>query len=133
MVTEKKSVKKMPIKKSVKTSANKLEKKPRVATKINYVVLDKPEKIAAFHVKDSDGHEFTEKSLLKQWTVLYFYPKDMTSGCTVEAQDFQKNLKKFILVKLSKINFPCFKLHNIFYYKITYFTKITRIIMLLNL
>jgi peroxiredoxin Q/BCP len=27
--------------------------------------------------------------------VLYFYPKDMTSGCTKQAQDFSKNYSKF--------------------------------------
>ena len=28
------------------------------------------------------------EDLLNQWLVLYFYPKDNTSGCTQEAQDF---------------------------------------------
>ena len=30
-----------------------------------------------------------------KWVVLYFYPKDMTSGCTIEAHNFQHDLKKF--------------------------------------
>ena len=30
-----------------------------------------------------------------KWVVLYFYPKDFTSGCTLEAQNFQRDLKKF--------------------------------------
>ncbi len=30
-----------------------------------------------------------------KWVVLYFYPKDFTGGCTVEAHGFQKNLAKF--------------------------------------
>jgi len=30
-----------------------------------------------------------------QWVVLYFYPKDLTSGCTVEARNFQRDLTKF--------------------------------------
>ncbi|MGI9346133.1 MAG: peroxiredoxin [Gammaproteobacteria bacterium] len=30
----------------------------------------------------------TEKDLQNQWTVLYFYPRDDTPGCTVEANDF---------------------------------------------
>jgi peroxiredoxin Q/BCP len=33
--------------------------------------------------------------MLGHWNVLYFYPKDMTSGCTIEARDFQSLLKKF--------------------------------------
>jgi peroxiredoxin Q/BCP len=27
--------------------------------------------------------------------VLYFYPKDFTSGCTIEAQNFQRDLAKY--------------------------------------
>jgi thioredoxin-dependent peroxiredoxin len=30
-----------------------------------------------------------------QWVVLYFYPKDMTPGCTVEARNFQRDLSEF--------------------------------------
>jgi peroxiredoxin Q/BCP len=30
-----------------------------------------------------------------KWVVLYFYPKDKTSGCTKEAHNFQKDLDKF--------------------------------------
>ena len=29
------------------------------------------------------------------WTVVYFYPKDSTPGCTSEGQDFRDNYKKF--------------------------------------
>ena len=30
-----------------------------------------------------------------QWVVLYFYPKDFTSGCTLEAQRFQRDLSAY--------------------------------------
>src|SRR5215471_520552 len=30
-----------------------------------------------------------------KWVVLYFYPKDFTSGCTVEAHNFQTDLPKY--------------------------------------
>ncbi len=30
-----------------------------------------------------------------KWVVLYFYPKDQTSGCTIEAHNFQRDLKKY--------------------------------------
>jgi peroxiredoxin Q/BCP len=30
-----------------------------------------------------------------QWVVLYFYPKDMTSGCTQEARDFSEHMSQF--------------------------------------
>jgi len=35
-------------------------------------------------------HEFKGK-----WVVLYFYPKDMTTGCTIEAHNFQRDLAKY--------------------------------------
>lgn len=31
-----------------------------------------------------------------KWVVVYFYPKDFTSGCTLEAQRFQADLPKYI-------------------------------------
>ncbi len=30
-----------------------------------------------------------------KWVVLYFYPKDQTWGCTIEAHNFQRDLKKY--------------------------------------
>jgi thioredoxin-dependent peroxiredoxin len=30
-----------------------------------------------------------------KWVVLYFYPKDMTTGCTIEAHNFQRDLSKY--------------------------------------
>ena len=30
-----------------------------------------------------------------KWVVLYFYPKDQTSGCTLEAHNFQRDLPKY--------------------------------------
>src|SRR5665213_438828 len=30
-----------------------------------------------------------------KWVVLYFYPKDMTSGCTIEAHNFQRDTSKY--------------------------------------
>ena len=38
--------------------------------------------------------EFDEKHLTGQTTVLYFYPKDNTSGCTKEACAFRDNLNR---------------------------------------
>jgi peroxiredoxin Q/BCP len=35
-------------------------------------------------------HDFKGK-----WVVLYFYPKDFTSGCTVEAHNFQRDLAEY--------------------------------------
>ena len=41
-----------------------------------------------FKLTDSDGNGVTLKDYAGKWLVLYFYPKDDTSGCTREAQDF---------------------------------------------
>lgn len=30
-----------------------------------------------------------------RWLILYFYPKDMTPGCTIEARRFQKDIDQF--------------------------------------
>lgn len=38
--------------------------------------------------------DFTEEQLKGNITVLYFYPKDNTSGCTKEACDFRDNLNR---------------------------------------
>ena len=35
-------------------------------------------------------HDFNGK-----WVVLYFYPKDMTTGCTIEAHNFQRDMAKY--------------------------------------
>ena len=34
-----------------------------------------------------------------QWVVLYFYPKDMTPGCTLEAHNFQRDLAAYVARK----------------------------------
>jgi thioredoxin-dependent peroxiredoxin len=52
-------------------------------------------KAPAFSLPATDGHEITLDSLKGRKIVLYFYPKDDTSGCTREAQDFQALRKDF--------------------------------------
>ena len=41
-----------------------------------------------FCLKQQGGKDVCLKDLRGKWTVLYFYPKDDTSGCTLEAKDF---------------------------------------------
>ena len=38
-----------------------------------------------FEVGDQDGNKFNSGQLLGRKTIIYFYPKDNTSGCTAEA------------------------------------------------
>lgn len=48
-----------------------------------------------FCLPDQDGSEVCLSSLRGRWVVLYFYPKDDTPGCTLEAVDFSNRLEEF--------------------------------------
>ncbi len=49
------------------------------------------DKMPQFQVKDQDGNEVSSSDLLGKKTVIYFYPKDNTSGCTAEACSLRDN------------------------------------------
>jgi peroxiredoxin Q/BCP len=48
-----------------------------------------------FTLPSQDGSQISLDSFRGKWVVLYFYPKDMTTGCTIEAHNFQRNQAKF--------------------------------------
>ena len=48
-----------------------------------------------FSLTTSDGSQVSLKDYRGKWVVLYFYPKDFTSGCTMEARNFQRDLAKY--------------------------------------
>lgn len=48
-----------------------------------------------FTLPNQEGKLHTLKEYIGQWVVLYFYPKDDTPGCTVEACQFRDNFPKF--------------------------------------
>ena len=48
-----------------------------------------------FSLTTGDGSQASLKDYKGKWVVLYFYPKDMTSGCTLEAKNFQRDLAKY--------------------------------------
>ncbi len=48
-----------------------------------------------FTLPDQQGKLHTLKEYRGKWVVLYFYPKDDTPGCTVEACQFRDNFPKF--------------------------------------
>ena len=48
-----------------------------------------------FRLKSDQGTETSLKDFRGKWVVLYFYPKDFTSGCTLQAQNFQRDLAKY--------------------------------------
>jgi thioredoxin-dependent peroxiredoxin len=48
-----------------------------------------------FTLPSQDGSQISLDSFHGKWVVLYFYPKDMTPGCTIEAHNFQRDQAKF--------------------------------------
>src|SRR5437762_6183442 len=48
-----------------------------------------------FSLTTGDGSQVSLKDYRGKWIVLYFYPKDFTSGCTMEAHNFQRDLSKY--------------------------------------
>jgi len=48
-----------------------------------------------FTLPSQDGSQISLDSFKGKWVVLYFYPKDMTTGCTIEAHNFQRDQAQF--------------------------------------
>ena len=48
-----------------------------------------------FTLPSQDGSNISLDSFRGKWVVLYFYPKDMTTGCTIEAHNFQQDINKY--------------------------------------
>src|SRR5665213_3337055 len=48
-----------------------------------------------FTLPSQEGTHVSLHQYRGKWVVLYFYPKDMTSGCTIEAHNFQNDMSKF--------------------------------------
>ncbi|MBR2857561.1 MAG: thioredoxin-dependent thiol peroxidase [Bacteroidales bacterium] len=54
------------------------------------------DKMPDFQVQDQDGNMVSSKDLLGKKTIIYFYPKDNTSGCTAEACSLRDNHEALI-------------------------------------
>ncbi len=48
-----------------------------------------------FTLNSQEGKPISLHDFKGKWVVLYFYPKDMTTGCTIEAHNFQRDLAKY--------------------------------------
>lgn len=65
------------------------------------VAADEPQPPAAgkpaptFTLPSQEGAQVSLDEFKGKWVVLYFYPKDFTSGCTIEAHNFQRDLEKY--------------------------------------
>jgi peroxiredoxin Q/BCP len=49
----------------------------------------------AFTLPSQEGAQVSLDQFKGKWVVLYFYPKDFTSGCTIEAHNFQRDIDKY--------------------------------------
>ena len=58
-------------------------------------MLEEGKKAPSFKLKDQNGKLVSLNDFKGQNIVLYFYPKDDTSGCTKEACNFKDDLPKF--------------------------------------
>lgn len=58
-------------------------------------LIDPGKKAPAFTLSDQDDGRHALKDYLGRPVILFFYPKDMTSGCTDEACQFQELMPKF--------------------------------------
>jgi thioredoxin-dependent peroxiredoxin len=48
-----------------------------------------------FSLTSQDGTNISLKDYRGKWVVLYFYPKDFTTGCTIEAHNFQRDQEEY--------------------------------------
>ena len=104
--TTKKTVTKKTIRKTVKGKVVKKVTKKTVVKTVSRGVKKSAKKTASLGLKvgakapsftmaSTEGGTISLKELLGSRVVLYFYPKDMTPGCTVEAHEFSAIAKEF--------------------------------------
>ncbi len=61
------------------------------------------QKAPEFSLKDKNGKRHSLKEVKTDFTAVYFYPKDSTPGCTIEAIMFNKHIKDFEKLKAKVI------------------------------
>jgi peroxiredoxin Q/BCP len=59
-------------------------------------MLNIGDKMPTFSVVDQNGEAVTQEQLLGKKTVIYFYPKDSTPGCTAEACSLRDSYERFL-------------------------------------
>jgi thioredoxin-dependent peroxiredoxin len=48
-----------------------------------------------FSLPSQEGAQVSLDQFKGKWVVLYFYPKDFTAGCTIEAHNFQRDIDQY--------------------------------------
>jgi len=67
-------------------------------------MVEEGKEAVGFTLSDSEGNKVSLESFKGKWVILYFYPKDMTPGCTTEACDFTElypNLGNVVILGVS--------------------------------
>ncbi len=59
------------------------------------VELKKGDKAPDFTLPDKDEKSVSLKDFKGKWVIVYFYPKDDTPGCTIEAREFTQSVEEF--------------------------------------
>ena len=70
-----------------------------------------------FNLQDQDGNAVRKADLLGRRSIVYFYPKDDTSGCTAEACGFRDTLPKFSGARVFGVSPDTAKSHAKFHQK----------------
>lgn len=58
-------------------------------------MISEGKSVPKFQLSDADGNTVKSSEIKGKKFVIYFYPKDFTPGCTVEADEFSRDYKKF--------------------------------------
>ncbi|MBF6058287.1 peroxiredoxin [Thiomicrorhabdus heinhorstiae] len=72
--------------------------------------------LSSVQLESTNQQPFSQQTLLGHYSVLYFYPKDSTPGCTTEGLDFQRLLPEFeqLNAKIYGISMDSMKRHENF-------------------
>ena len=65
--------------------------------------MDIGDRFPDYVLTDDEGKEFDSKAMAGKRYVLYFYPKDNTSGCTTEAKEFTAAVPEFAKLDMTVI------------------------------
>lgn len=72
-----------------------------ILTSLPAIAADQPQlpvvgsQAPVFSLPSQEGAQISLDQFKGKWVVLYFYPKDFTSGCTIEAHNFQRDLDHY--------------------------------------